>query len=414
MKIKNVVLAKGFGGYFWDDEAAMKAGAKPDGFTYRGKPLTRGFTSIRTPSHALCIEIIFENGQVAQGDCVSVQYGARSGRDPLFWTDHYLPFFKEKVIPFLEGWEISSFRKAAEDFDSKTIEGKRIHTAIRYGVTQAILHGIAQTKGLTMAQVIAEEYETKIASKPIAQLCQIDREWKDNTDKCILRRVPVFPHLQITSVDIFEELQEYIPWVRRRIHKLGDPEYKPTLHFDLYATLGLKYKCSIPNMLKWLQKIEKALSPYNIIIEEPIDMGSRDAQIDFMSELRTAKKEKGLNVVICADEWCNTLEDIRAFADAGAADMIQVKAPDLGGVQNVVDALLYCKAKGVKAYLGGSSCETAVSRRVMANVALATNADLLLASPGMGIDEGYTSTYNEMALTLARIEEHRKKQSPNA
>ena len=39
----------------------------------------------------------------------------------------------------------------------------------------------------------------------------------------------------------------------------------------------------------------------------------------------------------------------------------------------------------------------------MANVALATNADLLLASPGMGIDEGYTSTYNEMARTLARI-----------
>lgn len=43
MKIKKVVLAKGFGGYFWDDEAAMKAGAKPDGFAYRGKPLTRVF-----------------------------------------------------------------------------------------------------------------------------------------------------------------------------------------------------------------------------------------------------------------------------------------------------------------------------------------------------------------------------------
>lgn len=345
---------------------------------------------------------------MAEGDCVSVQYGARSGRDPLFWTDHYLPFFKNKIIPLLEGWEISSFRKAAEDFDSKTIEGKRIHTAIRYGVTQALLQGIAQTKEMTMAQVIAKEYETKIASKPIDQLCQIDKEWRDNTDKCILRRVPVFPHLQITNVSTFEKLQEFVPWVRRRIPKLGGPEYKPTLHFDLYATLGLKFKCSIPPMLKWLQKIEKKLSPYPVIIEEPVDMGSRDAQIDFMAKLKAAKDAQGLQVILCADEWCNTLEDIRTFADARAADMIQVKAPDLGGVQNVIEALLYCKAREVKAYLGGSSCETVVSRRVMANVALATNADLLLASPGMGIDEGYTSTYNEMVRTLALVEEYRK------
>ena len=91
--------------------------------------------------------------------------------------------------------------------------------------------------------------------------------------------------------------------------------------------------------------------------------------------------------------------------------MIQVKTPDLGGVQNTVDAILLCKAKGVKAYLGGSSCETVVSRRAMAQVALATEAELLLAAPGMSIDEGYTFAHNEMVRTSAVVAEHHKKSS---
>jgi len=408
MKIRKVLLTQGFGGYFWDDEAAMKAGARRNGFTYLGKPLTPGFSAIRVPSQALCINLIFDDGQIAEGDCIAVQYAGRSGRDPIFWTEQYLPFFQKEIVPLLEGLEVTSFRTAAEDFDSKMIHGKRVHTAIRYGVTQAFLHGVARSRRLTMSEVIAEEYRTQIALNPVDQLCQIDQEWKVGTDKCILRRVPVFPHLQITSLASFEKLQEFIPWVRKRIPQLAGSEFKPVLHFDLYATLGLKFKCSIPKMVEWLRRTEKILSPYHLIIEEPVDMGSRDAQIEFMAALKAAKDAKGLGLFLCADEWCNTLEDIRTFAERGAADMIQVKAPDLGGVQNTIEAILFCKAKGIKAYLGGSSCETVVSRRAMAHVALATQADLLLASPGMGVDEGYTSTYNEMVRALALIGEHRK------
>jgi methylaspartate ammonia-lyase len=34
--------------------------------------------------------------------------------------------------------------------------------------------------------------------------------------------------------------------------------------------------------------------------------------------------------LLVVDEWCNTLDDIRAFADAEAADYAQFKTPDLG------------------------------------------------------------------------------------
>jgi len=59
--------------------------------------------------------------------------------------------------------------------------------------------------------------------------------------------------------------------------------------------------------------------------------------------LREKLKISGIKVEIVADEWCNTLEDIKEFVDAKAADMLQIKTPDLGGINNTIEAILYCK-----------------------------------------------------------------------
>jgi methylaspartate ammonia-lyase len=408
MKIDKVLLTAGLGGYYWQDEAAEKAGAEKDGFVFLGEPITPGFPAIRTPSQALCLSLICGHGRIAEGDCVTVQYGARSGRDPVFWTAHYLPFFRDRVSPLLEGMEVKAFRPAARLFDAVEINGKPLPAAIRYGVTQALLHAVALRRECTMAEVVAEEYGTKIAAEPVDLYCQIDEQWHNNTDKCILRRVPVFPHLPISSSAAFEKLQEYLLWVRQRIPALAGEEFKPILHFDLYGALGLKYSNSIPKMVDWLQGAEDILSPYRLIIEEPVDMGSRTEQIEFMAELKAHKDARGLRVVICADEWCNSLDDVKAFVEGNAADMVQLKTPDIGGVHHVIEAALFLKANGIRVYLGGSSSETLVSRRVIAHVALATQPHQLLAAPGMGVDEGYTASYNEMARSLAIISSHSK------
>ena len=51
---------------------------------------------------------------------------------------------------------------------------------------------------------------------------------------------------------------------------------------------------------------------------------------------------RGIDVELVADEWCNTLEDIKLFADHKAGHMIQIKTPDLGGINNTIEAVLYC------------------------------------------------------------------------
>jgi len=99
------------------------------------------------------------------------------------------------------------------------------------------------------------------------------------------------------------------------------------------------------------------------------------------------------------------LEDIKYFADNKAGHMVQIKTPDLGGIGNIAEAVIYCNERGIGAYQGGTCNETDRSAHVCVHVAMATGPCQILAKPGMGVDEGYMIVYNEMQriLALARM-----------
>ncbi len=403
MKIKRVVLAKGYGGFFWDDQAAIKTGVQRDGFIYQGTPVTPGFETIRMPSECLSVLLILEDGQVAHGDCVAVQYSGAAGRDPLFKLSRYLPLFKEKIIPFIEGMEITRFREMSEEFDSIILDGKPLHTAIRYGVTQAFLDAVAKSRHQTMAEVIAEEYSLRLSLAPVPIFIQTGDDLYESIDKCILKRVEVFPHYLINNLKKVNELPEQLKFTKNRIKQLADPSYFPYLHYDLYGMMGVKYGSDLPKIVGELKSWSELVSPYKLIIEAPFIMETQKETIELTRELIRQKNGQGVDLIICVDEWCNTLDDIKRITDSSGAEMIQIKTPDVGGLNQTIDAMIYCQRGGLKAYLGGSSCETERSAQITAHVALATRPFQMLAKPGMGIDEGYQIVANEMMRTIALI-----------
>ena len=148
-------------------------------------------------------------------------------------------------------------------------------------------------------------------------------------------------------------------------------------------------------------RLGEIAKPFKLRIEGPIDMEDREKQMMALRTLRNIVDEKHYQVEIVADEWCNTLEDIKYFADNKAGHMVQIKTPDLGGINNIVEAILYCKEKNILAYQGGTCNETDISARTCAHIAMATGPDQILAKPGMGVDEGYMIVYNEMQRILA-------------
>ena len=138
-----------------------------------------------------------------------------------------------------------------------------------------------------------------------------------------------------------------------------------------------------------------------------MDVEDRDKQIEALRDLTARLHEQKIMVEVVADEWCNTLEDIKLFADQKAGDMLQIKTPDLGGINNTIEAVLYCKEKGIGAYQGGTCNETDRTAQVCVHIAMATQPMQMLAKPGMGVDEGLMIVYNEMSRILALTEVRR-------
>lgn len=409
MKILDVICSKGRTGFFFDDQRAIKKNAVPDGATYKGEPVTDGFTKVRQAGEAISVMLVLEDGQIAYGDCAAVQYSGAGGRDPLFLAENFIPVIQKHIVPRLKGREIDTFKALAEEIDTmiNPDTGRRIHTAIRYGVTQAILDATAKSKKVLMAEVVAEEYGTSVSDTEIPIFTQSGDERYNNVDKMIIKRADVLPHALINNVktklgEEGELLLEYVEWLSNRVQKLKpDNNYQPVLHIDVYGTIGAAFDNNYDRIINYLEQLEKAAYPYKLRIEGPVDVDEREGQMLALKELTQRVDQNKINVEIVADEWCNTLEDIKYFADNRAGHMIQIKTPDLGGINNVIEAVLYCKEKGIGAYQGGTCNETDRSSQVCVNIAMAVKPDQILAKPGMGVDEGFMIVYNEMQRILA-------------
>lgn len=409
MKIIDVVCSAGRSGFYFDDQRAIKKGAAHDGMFYSGETVTEGFTSVRQAGESISVMIILEDGQIAYGDCAAVQYSGAGGRDPLFLAKDFIPLIDKYIKPELVGKEADNFRALCEMMETITVDGKRLHTAIRYGVSQAILDAVAKATKRLMCEVVADEYGCTVSETPIPIFTQSGDDRYLNADKMIIKGAPVLPHALINNVhdklgEHGEKLLEYVKWLRDRIlTKRTDESYNPVFHLDLYGTIGAAFgDFNFSAMADYIAKVEQAAKPFHVRIEGPMDCDSdRETQIKALSGLTAELDRRGIDVELVADEWCNTLEDIRLFADNKAGHMIQIKTPDLGGINNTIEAVLYCKEKGVGAYQGGTCNETDRSAQVCVHCAMATQPVQILAKPGMGVDEGFMIAYNEMSRIIA-------------
>ncbi|AIO18759.1 Methylaspartate ammonia-lyase [Candidatus Izimaplasma bacterium HR1] len=411
MKIVDIICSKSLTGFYFDDQKAIKAGATQDGFTYVGDPVTDKFTAIRQKGEAVSIMIILEDGQIGFGDATAVQYSGAGGRDPLFLSDDGINTINEYIKPLLIGKDVSCFKENAEQIDNLVINGNQLHTALRYGLTQALLHATAKANSITMPEVIRNEYNIKNKKYTrVPMFAQSGDDRYSNVDKMIIKAVEVMPHALINNIETKlghqgEILKEYVSWLRGRVlHLRQSSDYLPVFHIDVYGTIGTIFNNDVEKMYNYLIELEELAQPFTLRIEGPVDAGNRKETMEALRDITKLINDNNRTVEIVADEWCNTLDDVKYFADNNAGHMLQVKTPDLGGVNNIIEALLYCKDRNIGAYSGGSCNETNVSAEVTTSIAMACDAKQCLAKPGMGTDEGIMIVNNMMNRTLAMIE----------
>jgi len=395
-QIRKIIATEGIGGYYWRDQEAIGQGAERDGFLYRGKPLTPGFEGIIQVSSTVLLTALADDGREIHGDCATVNHAFRSGRQPPPVAADLIAQAEGPLSDWLARTELGSFRDAARALDRFEIGGARLHMAMRYGMSQVLLQAVAAARGVTMAEVLAAEYGLRLAVEPCDLLGSCGGSWHENVDKAILRKLPFFPQTAMVRTDQLDALPEYAGWIARRVREIGAPGFTPTLHYDLHGLLSQQVGDDLDKAVAYLRRVEEASAPYLVLFEDPLDAGERTAQVKLMGRLRQALRQAGSRIRLIADEWCNTREDVQYFVDQQCCDLIQIKMPDLGGVDNTVEACMACADGGVEVYLGGSCNETDVSARVASHVALAVRPTEFLGKPGLGLDEGLMIVTNEM------------------
>jgi methylaspartate ammonia-lyase len=408
MKAIDIQYSVGTSGYVHRDLMAIKGGARPDGFVFEGEPVLPGYRRIVEPGTTVSVMLTLEDGQIAFGDCADVILAGVAGRDRVFIADEHMSFLTREMKDILLGLDLAAFRANAERIDRHQVAGRAMHMALRYGLTQALLHAAALSTNRLPCEVIAQEYGCQLVASPVPILASGHRDDPAQLDRMILKRVGLLPHASFNVVADHiglkgEKLAAFAKMVATRIRQIGDPDYRPRIHLDVYGTLGELFNNDTATIADYIGTLGAAAAPFALLVESPIIAKSRHEQAELFSALKAALRRKGIEVGIIVDEWANTLDDIKYFADAGAADFIQVKTPDLGGLNNTIEAVIYCKSRHMGACLGGTGNETDQSARLCVHIGLACRPDFMLSKPGLGFDEAFMIQTNEMARTLVLL-----------
>src|SRR5262249_50387533 len=162
-------------------------GAQPDGFLFHGKAISPGFKKIVEPASIVSVMLELEDGQIAFGDCADVILAGVAGRDPAFRGEDHVGYLRSEIAPLLNGRDVATSGHNAGGSPPTRPAGKPLHTAVRYGLTQALLHASALSHRKTMAEIIAAEYGTSISKTPIPILASGHKDDPLQLDRTILK-----------------------------------------------------------------------------------------------------------------------------------------------------------------------------------------------------------------------------------
>jgi methylaspartate ammonia-lyase len=399
-KILDIKAVKGQGAYYYEDVTTLQKRSVKESDRWRAKAETPGFSYVREVAEVVSVGIKTQEGIWCWGDCVGVSYSGKSGREGAFRSGNGLQEIEKVVKPFLLNKRLTTYREVMNE-----VKLLSLHSAVHYGISQALLKAVALNHREEMWQTLQREWGIAESVKEVPIQGSSGNNRVVNADKMIINRLAGLPHGQIDDIETQlgfkgEVLLDYVSWLTRRISELGDSDYLPVVHLDVHGAIGKIFDNEPQKICEYLQSLEKAAGHYRVRVESVALGRSREETIQLLNAIKHEIKSCGLKIALVADEWANTRVDIIEFARQKAVDMVHIKMPDLGGIEETVEAVLALKKQNVETLLGGSCVETDLSARVSVHVALAIQPTAMLAKPGMGIDEAIQIMRNEMNRAL--------------
>jgi methylaspartate ammonia-lyase len=397
--IVDVAVSEGVGASYCTDQLALQQSAR-DGLFIDGPAVLPGFRAPREVAEVVSIHLRLDDGSAASGDCHSVYYPGRAGVDPPVRAAELRPHVERLVAPVLAGAAVDGFRAMSQQVAAEVERrGGRIGSALRWGLGCALLNAVAASRRVSAAEVVAEEWQLPWAPAPLRLNGQHGLGWELGADKAILGRLAAY-HRATHNRAMWDEHPAALRWLRDRVARFA-PGHRLAVQLDLNGFPGRIFGDDRAGLVACLEELERAAAPLPLLLGSPFEMRTRDEQVRALAALRAELRGRGLASELIAEFWCASREDHLAFAEARAADYQMVHAPTIGDVAAVVQTVVDLKQRGVKVYLAGTATGTHASATVIAHLALATNPELVLATPGGGLTEAVSLATTEAGKVIA-------------
>ena len=372
---------------------------------------------IRQPARVLSIGLQLDSGETAWGDCLSVSFAGKSGRDQAIQASSAREAIQENSL--LLALQKFKGNLLCEADAGLAIEFPDWKPAIRFGVSQAMVNAVAVSNHCLATDVLQQALGSVAAIAAPALQGSCGSNWHDAVERMIVAGVKYLPQGQFEN--LAEELGadgsrlfSYISWLKERIAKLSPVSLTGTnfprvITLDFHGALGQIFNGNVNAIVDYIERLAKSCQPFDLHVESPVVEETFHAQVNKLSKLTEAIRSRGISVKIIADEWANSLDEIKILATQTVLDGIHIKMPDTGSILDSGRAVEVCKANGIFVLLGGSCTETASSAQLAAHLAMATGPNALLVKPGISFDEGFSLITNELAkiqsLRATRVED---------
>lgn len=414
-RIVKVLTSVSWGSYYFEDLARIRRDLVPTSERYHTPTGHGAYANVRTPVPAVSVGLMLGNGAVAWGDCVPVSFSGKSGRalpkDPQelsHWIESTLgPWFENRlVLPWIV---------LEKDF---LREFSDIPAFIRYGVSQAMVNAAVSVSQKPHWQIFAEDlgYQNPDAVINLHGSCGGD--WGDTVDRMLVRKLKYLPQGQFEFLEkqIGTDGKALMSWIddfKTRAMRFG---YLPTLTLDFHGALDELCDQDLERVADMIEAVAVQAKPHSCHIESPLAAPNFEMFKERIFRLRAILNDRGLRTPqlrIVADEWANSLSDIRQLTVDNGVDGVHIKMPDTGTLSECAMAVDVIRGAGKFALLGGSCTETMLGAKATAHLAVVAKPNAVLVKPGMGFDESFAYLDAEMKRAVIEALESLKVMSPS-
>lgn len=372
----------------------------------------------------LTVGIQLSDGQRFWADCIDASAASRTGETAVFDLSQARSVVQQVVQPLWQGQPAKAFRPlaqlltgATESFtyqrthlatpqtapgglsrrslitgfmaeeaqpsepqqEAVTIE-RPLHPALQYGLTTALFQAAASINRLTMAELIVAEYGLPKVDTAVPLLIPLNDGSIQTAQPILTSHVAALGYTtskhnhKATLGANAARLQQHIRQVAAWLPTLNDV-FNPVLQLNLNGGFGTLFENNIGKILGALYGLERAAQPYRLQVQNPVWLESRDAQRDYLKQLKNYLALRQMKLQLVADAWVDSVDDVKLLSDPELCHMVHIDLPRLGNLEWGITAVLHALAHKQQVLLSGENAP------LTSHIGLATRPTLLSGSP---------------------------------